>query len=191
MNIISPIPQELYLAFSGGVDSMFGLHFLLSGRRKVHILTFNHGTFHGDNAEKFIRDLDLLHVSYGKISRARRKEESPEEYYRNERYKFFSRFNDFPIITCHHLNDQVETGIMSMMQGKHYRIPYKRDNYLRPFLNVKKQEIVNYALKNKLWWIEDISNSNPEIPRNRIRLNIVPQMEQINPGLYKHYLTKV
>lgn len=189
MNIISPIPQEVYLAFSGGIDSMFGLHFLLKGRRKVHILTFNHGTFHGDNAEKWIKDLDLLHVTYGKITRERHKKESPEEYYRNERYKFFSQFNEFPIITCHHLNDQVETAIMAMMQGKHYRIPYKRDNYLRPFLNITKKEIEEYAMWNKLWWIEDISNQDITIPRNRIRNIIIPTMETINPGFYKHYLT--
>ena len=56
IKVQSKLPKKLYLACSGGVDSMAALDFL---RRKhdIKVLHFNHGTAHGDLAERFVKEL--------------------------------------------------------------------------------------------------------------------------------------
>lgn len=190
MNIITPLPHKCYLACSGGVDSMFALHFLRKGKRKVQPIFFNHGTETSRIAEEFLT-VNMFAPIIGRLTQNKLKEESPEEYFRNQRYAFFSAFNDAPIITCHHLDDQFETAILGSLHGKQFRIPYKRDNFIRPFLNVTKKEILDYAKRHDLYWVEDESNNDVSIPRNRVRHLIVPEMKKLNPSILKHYLTKI
>lgn len=188
MNIITPLPHQCYLACSGGVDSMFALHFLRKGKRKVQPIFFNHGTETSRIAEEFLT-VNMFAPIIGRLTRDKLKEESPEEYYRNQRYAFFSAFNDAPIITCHHLDDQFETAILGTLQGKQFRIPYRRGNFIRPFLNVSKKEILDYANRHGLCWVEDESNNDISIPRNRVRHMIFPQMKLLNPSVLKNYVT--
>ena len=54
--------------------------------------------------------------------------------------------------------------------------------YLRPLINVDKQLIVSYAQNKKLSWIEDPSNNNEQIVRNKIRKSIFPILKTINSG---------
>ena len=55
MKIIKPIPSKLYLACSGGIDSMFAYHFFNAGRKDVSCLFFHHGTKTSDDAEIFLK----------------------------------------------------------------------------------------------------------------------------------------
>ena len=55
MQIINPIPNDVYLACSGGIDSMFVYHFLKAGRKNVVCLFFNHGTTASAEAEEFLK----------------------------------------------------------------------------------------------------------------------------------------
>lgn len=189
MKIITPLPNDCYLACSGGVDSMVAYNFLTKSKRKVCPLFFNHGTETSNIAEQFLIN-QCLNPTVGRITTEKTKQESPEEYFRNQRYIFFSAFSDKPIITCHHLDDQLETWILYSLQGKNYHIPYRRGNFIHPFLNVTKQEIYQYANRHKLKWVEDKSNTDVNIPRNRIRHLIVPEMKRLNPSIYKYHLTK-
>jgi tRNA U34 2-thiouridine synthase MnmA/TrmU len=59
MKIIRPIPEKVYLACSGGVDSMVVYHFLKAGGRDVTPLYFNHGTEFGEECENFLKSLDI------------------------------------------------------------------------------------------------------------------------------------
>lgn len=188
MNIITPL-SDCYLAISGGVDSMFGYHFLTRNKqRKVLPIFFDHGTETSRIALEFLRNNVELH-SVGCLSRDKTAKESPEEFFRHQRYQFFDQFTDMPIVTCHHLNDQVETFFLSSLTGKIRRIPYRRGNYVRPFLNVTKREILRYAAHKGIRWVDDQTNIDPNIPRNNIRLNVIPALERINPSFYKHHTT--
>ena len=186
MKLLGRIPFSCYLSCSGGVDSMVMLNFLLAGRRDVTVLYFNHNTEHGKEAEHFLhefcRERNLtLHIGtyYGA--------EKTEEAWRNARYKFFSFFKNKPILQCHHINDNIETYIMSDIKGIAKFIPYQRDNIIRPLLLVTKDEIKQYAEKNKVVWIEDPSNSTSNYDRNKIRNEVIPVLKQINPGLEKTF----
>ncbi len=97
---------------------------------------------------------------------------------------FFNSIRSEFIITCHHLDDCVETWLMSSIHGKPKLIPYKRgSNIFRPFLMTNKKTIKEYALKKQVSWIEDPSNSQTNFMRNHTRLNLIPQALVINPGL--------
>lgn len=185
MKIVGKIPNKLYLACSGGVDSMFAYHFLRQGRRNVTPLYFNHGTEFGDICEKFIKNLDIGAIC-GKITKQREKGRSQEDFWRECRYEFLDKFDDMPVITVHHLDDQIETFIQGIAHGNlNRKIPYKRGNYLRPFLKVKKREIIEYSTRHNLKYMDDPSNLLNKYTRNRIRNTIIPQLLDVNPGLYK------
>lgn len=178
------LPKEIYLACSGGVDSMVALHFLRHGCRDVIPLYFNHGTEFGDKCEAFLKSLDM-DVICGKITKEKEKGRSQEDFWRECRYEFLDQFDDRPVITMHHLADQLETLIQGVAHGVHRQIPYQRGNYIRPFLQVKKEQIIDYAKRNNLKYLDDPSNKENKYTRNRIRNNIIPELLKVNPGLYK------
>ena len=55
----------------------------------------------------------------------------------------------------------------------------------RPFLNVTRTELLDYARKNKLTWCEDESNADVKFARNKIRHEILPNLERECPGATK------
>ena len=185
MKIVRPIPKRLYLACSGGIDSMFALHFLRAGGRDVTPLYFNHGTEFGQSCENFLKSLDIKAI-YGKIEKTPEKGRSLEDFWRECRYNFLDRFTDAPVVTVHHLDDQIETLLQGVCHGRLDRtIPYKRGNYIRPFIYVSKQEIKDYAHRHSLTYLNDPSNEDVRFTRNRIRNKIIPELLRVNPGFYK------
>ncbi len=174
---------EFGLACSGGVDSMAILDFLVNGRYNPNVLYFNHNTKHGDEAEKFItkycndKGLNLI------IGRTDIKPTSnKEKQWSDARYKFFSEF-DYPVMTCHHLDDCVETYIFTCLRGFQSVIPYRKDNVIRPFLLNEKSVFEDWCKRKDVPFIEDDSNKCLDFSRNRIRHNIVPEALSISPGL--------
>lgn len=189
MKLIGQIPKQCYLACSGGKDSMMVLDFLLKGRRDVHVLYFNHNTEHGKEAEHFIHEYCRernLHLDIGQYY----KNINTEESWRNARYEFLSFYKNRPIIMCQHLNDNIETWLMSSIKGTSKFIPYQRDNIIRPFLLTSREEIDSYVSTHNVKWIEDPSNSESNYDRNNIRNNVIPVLKEINPGLYKTFKNK-
>ena len=55
----------------------------------------------------------------------------------------------------------------------------------RPFLNVTRAELLEYARKNKLNWCEDESNADVKFARNKIRHELLPQLEHECSGVTK------
>ena len=55
----------------------------------------------------------------------------------------------------------------------------------RPFLNVTRTELLDYARKNKLTWCEDESNADVKFARNSIRHQLLPHLENEVPGTTK------
>lgn len=189
MKILHKLPTDCYLACSGGVDSMSVLTFLLKGNKNVELLFCHHGTETSQEAYDFLmnfsnREKLKIHVDFYDGN------STTEESYRNFRYEFFNKFTDKPIITCHHLNDNIETHLMSMISGTPKFIPYSRDNIIRPFLLVSKMELIKYAKRNHVVWVEDKTNTENVYSRNKIRNLVIPVLKEINPGLEKVYRNK-
>lgn len=186
IRIIRKIPLTVTVACSGGIDSMAVVNFLLQGKRNVRLAFFNHDTLHSRNAEQFVKKYaheKNIDLHLGRV-RGKKGKRSMEEFWRDERYSFLNSVQSNFIITCHHLDDAVETWVMSAMHGKCKLIPYHRpENIYRPFLMTSKKSIKEYAQRKNLEWIEDPSNTRTEYIRNHIRHTCMPHLLKINPGI--------
>jgi tRNA(Ile)-lysidine synthase len=196
IQIQGKLDRKVWVACSGGIDSMAVVDFL-SKNHAVNLMFFDHGTQTSLEAKQFLiekynhsgADFNVnLHV--GELTRDKLPSESWEEYWRNQRYEWFHKF-EFPIITCHHLDDCVETWIWSSLNGTGKIIPYSNRNVIRPFRLNKKVEFTNWCRNKKVSWIEDSSNSDTKYMRNFIRHEILPKALVVNPGLHKVIQKKV
>lgn len=186
IRIIDKIPSNVVVACSGGIDSMVIANFLLQGRRNVRLAYFNHDTSHSLQAQNFVENYAIdnnLDLFIGNIKNTKGRR-SMEEFWRDERYSFFNRIKTDFLITCHHLDDAVETWIMSAMHGRCKLIPYKRgSNIYRPFLMTSKKTIKDYAERKSVRWVEDPTNTRTEYIRNHIRHAMMPAVMKVNPGI--------
>ena len=117
---------------------------------------------------------------------------SKEAWWREQRYNLFQEVlddtgKDYPIVLAHNLDDCVEQYIISTLlrYSRNEVISYNGpSNTIRPFRTWKRSEIKAYALRNGLKWVEDPSNKNTKFLRNNVRINLIPRILAINPGLY-------
>ena len=186
IRIIGKIPRKVTVACSGGVDSMVVAHFLQQSKRKVNLAYFNHDTAYSRNAEDFVTEYtekNKIKLFKGGVTGTKGKR-SLEEFWRDERYTFLESLPSNFIITCHHLDDCVETWLMSSFHGQGKLIPYKRnENIYRPFLMTSKKTIKDYATRKDVNWIEDPSNQMTNFMRNHVRKKVIPEVLVVNPGI--------
>ena len=189
------IPKNIAIAVSGGVDSMVCLEFLMKSKRDILVLHFNHNTENSDLYEEFVKNYCIENnVKYkiGRINNDIPKKRSKEDFWRECRYNFFLNSKDNRnVITCHHLDDAIETWIFSSLNGCPKLIPYKRDYIIRPFLINKKETIANWAAKNNTEYIQDKSNFENSFSRNYIRNVMMKDVLHINPGIHKNIKKKI
>ena len=92
----------------------------------------------------------------------------------------------------HHRDDRAESMLLHMVQGcgpdglcamPPADVWDKEDNscLIRPLAGVSKEEILQYCADNHLQYYTDATNLEPDFLRNRIRLELLPQMKQYNP----------
>ena len=189
IKIQGKIPRKVMIAVSGGVDSMAALDFLRRNHN-VEVFHFNHGSEYSKRAEDLVRRyVDKYNLPFqirGITEGSKPKRMSQEEWWREERYKWIDSYADrhLPIVTCHHLDDCVETWLMSAFHGQTKLIPFQRNtNIFRPFLMTSKSSIKRYASNKRIDWIEDPSNQLTNFMRNRVRHKIIPQVLKVNPGI--------
>jgi tRNA(Ile)-lysidine synthase len=190
------VPRKVYVACSGGVDSMAALDFL-KRKHDVFVLHFNHGTDYGFKALEFVsnycadNDIGFLTNVTGQ-EREKQTRESQEEYWRSIRYDWLERCTERQIVTAHHLDDCVETWVWSSMHGTGKIIPYSRnERVLRPFRSTRKRDLELWANLNNVPYIEDDSNKDTCYTRNYIRHEMMPNVLRVNPGIHKTIAKKV
>jgi len=123
---------------------------------------------------------------------AEKEKRSIEEVARKLRYQVFKEvknlYNADKIATAHHMSDLAETMVMWFIQGNKSGMkgfkPIDKD-IIRPLYYALKEEIENYAKKNKITYRVDISNLSTEFMRNKIRMEVLPILKGINPSLEK------
>lgn len=188
--VIKKLPVDCYVAFSGGKDSVVFTKYLLANpNRKITLLHYNHRlTQEDDNsylfALQFAKENNLNIIVETNNELPTKYNKGYENHCRELRYSFLNKFNDKPIIMCHHLGDVLETWVYSgLIHANPKLIPYKRNNIIRPFLAVSTKQILSYASYHNITWYEDKTNTDLSIVRNRIRHNIIPEMKLISLGL--------
>ncbi len=112
---------------------------------------------------------------------------SVEMVARELRYQWFGELlHDYDfLITAHQCTDAAETQLLNLCRGTGLKglcgIPPKNGKILRPFLPFTAQEIRLYAETYHITYMEDFTNQNEDIARNRIRHSVIPQLEHLNP----------
>ena len=185
------IPTDITVACSGGVDSMAIANFL-QRKHNVKLLFIHHLTKTSDDALKFLQpytnknniDFECRYIRDKKPTKGK------ENYWREERYRIFYS-HKAPIITCHHLDDCVETWIWSSLHGTGKIIPYRHANVIRPFRQNKKEEFVNWCERNDVPWIEDKTNEDTKYMRNFIRHQMMDSVLVVNRGIHKTIRKKI
>lgn len=191
------LPRSVYVGCSGGIDSMAVVDFL-KRKHDVEVLFFNHGSDHDRKAQSFLyrycetNELEFICETL-KNEYDAKSGMSKEEFWRWERYRFFERFArpENPVITCHHLDDCVETWIWSSLHGNPSVIPYRRNDVIRPFRANRKRDLELWASVNNVPYLEDPENKNTAFTRNYIRHELLPHALKVNPGLHKTIKKKV
>ncbi|MBW2349298.1 MAG: tRNA lysidine(34) synthetase TilS [Deltaproteobacteria bacterium] len=189
-------------AVSGGADSVCLLHVLHALRERLGVEVvaahFDHGLRPAeDPAEtrfvvRLARDLGVpIHVGKA-VPGALQGSGSLEEQARQARYEFLDRVRNEVgarrIATAHHLDDQAETVLMRLLRGSGVSglsgiRPLREDGVIRPLLEVTRREILRYLDRHGLDHVEDSSNLDSRFLRNRIRMEILPRLESIQPRI--------
>ena len=193
------IDKNIVIALSGGIDSVVLLHFLNShypgNIRAVHI---NHNlSKHSKDWSLFCKELcHKQDIEFKSIDINIKTSSNVEENARKKRYNSLkSELSKNEVLcTAHHQEDQSETFLLQLFRGSGVaglasmpKMKSFADTFLyRPFLNISKQLIVDYATKYNLDWVEDDSNNNLNFKRNLLRLEFIPKLESGFEGVIKN-----
>lgn len=193
--------SKVCCALSGGADSVALLSGLLMLKERLSIeeisaVHINHCLRgkESDGDEQFCRELcqDLgvmLHVHRCDVNAYREKNGgSLETAARQCRYAAFE-MEEGLIATAHTASDNLETIIQRIARGTGLHglcgIPLKRDRFIRPVLFASRQEIEEFLSEQEQDYVTDSSNNSDDYTRNRIRHNIIPLLQELNPSVEK------
>lgn len=191
--------DKVLVALSGGADSVALLRVLLSLGYHCEAV---HCNFHlrgeeSDSDERFVRHLcDLLEVKlyvthFDTRCYAALHHVSIEMAAREMRYNEFERIRkerELEVVAvAHHRDDSVETFLLNLIRGTGINglkgIASHNRTVVRPFLEVNRQDILDYLHCLNQDYVTDSTNLQDEYMRNKIRLKILPMLRELNPSV--------
>ncbi|WP_373057533.1 tRNA lysidine(34) synthetase TilS [Zunongwangia sp. H14] len=195
--------KRLLLAVSGGIDSVVLAYLCKNAKLDFAIAhcNFNLRGTESDGDEDFVIDLaDELEVeiftqNFDTEAFAEEAGISIQMAARELRYDWFKELqttlNFEYLLTGHHLNDNLETFLINLVRGTGLEglsgINAERENMVRPLLDFSRKEIEAYAHEKHIKWREDSSNISTKYLRNKIRHDVVPVLEELNPQLLQSF----
>lgn len=185
--------KRLLLSVSGGLDSICLLHFFKNnfsklGLSEIAVAHVDHA-LRGEDSEKdgeFVKNLCEkweIQFYFKSLKGELKKGSNLESRAREERYIALRKFKEMGnydlLLTAHHQKDQAETAFMRLSRGTSIfglrSIQKIRDDGIyRPFLEIPREHLEEYAQKHQLSWREDLSNKDTAFKRNKIRHKIFP-----------------
>ena len=200
----------LLVGVSGGADSICLLDMLQKVGIKVMVANYNHHLRPESDADSVFvkqvadsRGLEFIQGSGDVLQFASNMHKTVEEAARILRYGFlFENAVKHAIATVavgHTADDQVETILMHLLRGcgleglqgmqPRTKTDFNQEiSLIRPLLFAWKEEIIDYCRKNHLSYLEDASNSNIKYFRNRLRMKLIPDLQQYNLSVKSHIL---
>lgn len=201
--------DHVIVGASGGPDSQFLIYALMELRKEMDftiiLAHLNHlhrkeGDFDEslveETSEKFA--LDFRKKSASMDDYAKKYGLSSEDAGRRLRYEFFREIQEedpkSKIAVAHNLDDQAETVLMRIIRGTGVEglraMDYRSGDIIRPILDIKKAKILDYLDSEQIPYAIDKTNFAADYTRNRLRLDIIPEIEKINPN-FKESLVKL
>lgn len=195
--------RRFVVAYSGGMDSHVLLHALVEWAKdrpeiSIQAVYINHQM--SENAQLWQQHTQNVCAQLG-VSYAARvitanivAGDSVEAVLRDARYAALADWvgDESTALFCgHHADDQVETLLLHLLRGSGpaglgamgCAQPFAAGLLLRPLLGVARVEIMDYAQRHQLSWIEDESNRDSRFDRNYLRNEVIPQMRERWPSL--------
>lgn len=189
--------DKLLVGVSGGADSIALMLLLRAFGTSVEAVhcNFQLRGEEADRDEDFCREFCRknaipLHVtSFGTRQYAKEHKISIEMAARELRYAYFERLRvavgAAAICVAHHQDDQVETILMNLVRGTGISglagMKVKNGRICRPMLCLTREEIVNYLAEKRQDFVTDSSNLDECFLRNKIRLKLIPLLQELNP----------
>lgn len=186
------------VALSGGADSVALLRILCDLGYHIEAA---HCNFHlrgeeSDRDEKFVKDLcktlniPLHLIHFDTAEYASLHQVSIEMAARELRYGYFRQLRDDigaeTVCVAHHRDDAVETLLMNLLRGSGIHgltgIRPCNGHIVRPLLGVSRQEIEEYLHSIGQDYVTDSTNLQPDVLRNKLRLQLLPLLETLYPG---------
>lgn len=200
--------QKIVVAVSGGADSLALADLLFNVRQRFDlqlcIAHYEHGLRgqasldDADFVKNFAENLGLkFFCENGKVKQfAAENKISIETAARKLRYNFLNRvkqeMNFDAIALAHHADDQAETILMRLLRGatssglaamKFSAFSEEYGLLIRPLLRFKKSELESYCMERGLKPRIDATNFETDMTRNKIRLELLPELEKFNPAI--------
>ena len=197
--------DAVLVAVSGGADSVALLHILTSLAAaldiRVHAAHLDHALRPESRDEAlFVEHLcGALQVPLTLQRIAVREVLRPgmgglEQAARTVRRRFLEEAADLAgcrlIALAHHAGDQAETFLHRLLRGAGpgglAAMRPHSVRFIRPLLGVTKGDILSYLKERDLPWVEDASNQDVSLTRNRIRHELLPLLKTFNPRIEDH-----
>jgi tRNA(Ile)-lysidine synthase len=179
------------LAVSGGLDSMVLLtaasRLPARARKEVMVATFDHGTGKAAGRAAALVAREAVSCGFACVTGRASTIGTREEEWRRGRWQFLEQVasrREATVVTAHNLDDQVETVFMRILRDAGPRGLaglYAESDVVRPFLNIGREALSNYAQEKGVVFVQDPSNRDRKHLRNRIRLDILPSITRQNP----------
>ncbi|MDR3132574.1 MAG: tRNA lysidine(34) synthetase TilS [Prevotellaceae bacterium] len=186
------------LAVSGGVDSMTLAHLCYQSGWETGIAHCNFSLrgSESDGDERFVkqwaqeRTIPFFSARFDTKHYAAAHGVSTQMAARTLRYTWFEEIratqNYAGIVTAHHAGDNAETLLLNLTRGTGLKglcgMAPVAGHIIRPLLFATRREIAAYAAAQSIAYREDASNATDDYARNRIRHNVLPELQKINPS---------
>jgi tRNA(Ile)-lysidine synthase len=193
--------NKILIGYSGGPDSTL-LAEVLSDYDDLEVILayFNHNLRKDSkNEENFVikeakkRKLKLLIDGANVRDYCNRSSLSIEEGARDLRFSYLrdtkNKENADLIALGHNFDDKIENFFIRLLRGSGFglsQMSYRDGDILRPLLDVRKNEIVDYLKEKEIAFYVDPTNESEDYLRNRIRLKVIPLLEQSKESSMKN-----